>query len=1131
MPDPLAPADPSLLSSLLDTARLPGFMARNLLKGNLEGVGRNVVDLLGRTADAFVPGDWIPDISRKEDRPEFKDWIDLGGDNLGTDILNFAGDVATDPVSYIPGAQFAKAGNLVKAGIGKVVSKLPEAIQTPLREGAATIGRNVRSVAGAQQVSPETASALLGKQAASDLVSRTGSEATVNALSGLTPKEQLAVGQAGHNLRLDPVTGRPVSVLDESGTMTMDQRLQKLMAEDPELSPERLLKALPQVQGKLKTMWESGQEAATSPGGGIFFKNEAPATTDLLMGGYKTEANQGVQDYFPKQFSGLKADEIDELTGLPKNLPGQTPALGGAPAPVRERLDWQPKDILDYLAQNPKVNLEFDASKALAARDAAQAELAGRAQVGQSLFDRAASGQAAIPDDLIRTLAAKQNPAQRAVVGASNVGADVGQMLGGRPAASTSLAPRTAAVDATGKPLTLLHGTDNPNVKFDKDIPTFFTTAEDKVFASGRSDIRPHVVKANVFIENPLTPDIAKARLPEIQAAFDKFGVPPGNKKEILRGIANDNPEAWYYVPEEAKKAYQSLGYDGINVNKNLTSGEWWIPFSGKQVKRVDSGPADIASAPMDSMKAMGIGPQSGKAMPPKTVRPPEYGPPPAVTDAERKSAQDYLKSNSFRYADPELKKAAQDIAKQFPAEEATVLLNALNGLAPRGAFTNALAKINTYFKGPAVFGAIIPKFGSITRNLTGGLFQQMANAEARGDTGRAAAQLVPNWLKSVDDGVEKLFGKRIGPNEFADVDKAFKMANGDPRKVAQFISDPTMRSAVQRGILGNNFVDTEGLIKTVAKGGWKSWGKNLLDYPASMFVGAEQRMRYGLYKSLLGKGKTEDEATKIVSDTFYDYSHSSVGNRTMRDYLPFSQFAAKAIPQQAKFLAEKPLALSALANLSGGSAGNPIYPWMQGKPNIPIGRDEQGNQQYIASLGLPVESIGMLPNPSANLLEMGRQAEQNIVGATQPLLKAAYSAVSGRDPYFGSQYGAYGKLPIVGEAGAPGRILNQLLGTGLPGATQAAGVLGTAGKLTDPRTSAGETIANLLTGAKITSVDESRALQQLLQEAAKRDPSVSQYTTLYSKDPTDSTQELLDSLKAARAQIRAKKKLQASVN
>ncbi len=949
MPDPLAPADPGLLSSILDTARLPGFALRNLIKGNLGGAGRNLVDLAGRGLDAALPGDWIPDVSTAEDRPEFKDVFDLGGDNLGTDILNFAGDVATDPVSYIPGAAFAKAGNLAKAGIGKVVSKLPEAIQTPLREGAATIGRNVRSVAGAQRVSPETTSALLGKQAASDLVSRTGSEATVNALSGLTPKEQLAVGQAGHNLRLDPVTGRPVSVLDESGTMTMDQRLQKLMAEDPELSPERLLKALPQVQGKLKAMWESGQEAATSPGGGIFFKNEAPATPDLLMGGYKTEANQGVQDYFPKQFSGLKADEIDEATGLPKNLPGQTPALGGAPAPVRERLDWQPKDILDYLAQNPKVNLEFDASKALAARDAAQAELAGRAQVGQSLFDRATSGQVPMSDELIRSI--------------------------------NNRLPK----DNNYKPVNMLGGSTAPEAAMAKQSP---------------------------------------------------------------------------------------------DVGAMLGGG---------------------------------------------TPRLPEHGPAPVVTDAERKSAQDYLKSNRFRYADPELRKAAQDIAKQFPAEEATVLLNALNGMGAPGGFVKTLNKLNRFFKPYAVYGAFIPKLGSITRNLTGGLAQQFAHADARGDTLRAAAQLVPNWLKSIDDGVEKLTGARFSKNEFQEVDNAYKAANGDPRKVAGFISDPTMREAVQKGVLGNTFVDTEHLISTVAKGGWKSFGKNLQDYPGAMFRGAEMRMRYGLFKAMRQKGKSADEAADIVSSSFYDYAVSSEGNRSARAAIPFFQFTAKALPQQAKLLAEKPLIASALANLQGGSSDQPLPPWMTGKANIPIGKDEQGNQQYLASLGLPVEALGWLPNPSADIGQFGRQVEQNQIGSLSPLLKTAFSVVSGEDPTFGTPFGAYSK--VAGQdLGRPGAIINQLVGTGLPGASAIGGLLGMGAKASDPRASLGDKAINLLTGAKVTSVDPDVALQQNLQSYLENNPNVQQFRSFFQNSKDDTTQGLIEALAAAKARIKAKR-------
>lgn len=944
MADPLAPADPGLLSSVLNAASLPGYALRNLLRGEGAAAGRNVVDLIGNAADALVPGDWLSDISAESDKPDFRDVVDLGGDSLGTDILNFVGNVATDPISYIPGAAVAKAGTLAKTGVGKAVSALPKGIQDPLRKGAETVGRKVRSIAGAQRVSAGTQKAIAAKQAAADLVGRSGAEGGADALAGLTERELRGMGEVGHNMRLDPATGLPVRLLDDSEELSFDQRLAKLLQEEPGLDPQRMLAAAPKFRQTLATQWDVAQQPASSPGGGVFFNRGGPGTPDVVMGGMSDVPSAGVRDYFPRQFSGMKADGLDEISGLPK--------------PIAERADWRDRDILDYLLKNPEVRLEFDAAKALSQRMGTQGELAGRAQVGHSLFERARAGEVEVPDELLAKFLPK-----------SQTGYKPADMMGAQ-------APGTLA-----------------------------------------------------------------------------------------------------------------------------------------QGGRVASEQADVAS-------------MMGGAKP----RPPEAGAAPILTDFERKQAKDWLLSQDFKLADPDLRSAATAIAKQFPEEEATVLLNALNGMAPRGAITGALAKLNTYFKGAAVFGAVLPKLGSITRNLTGGLFQQMANAEARGDTLRAAVQVVPNWLKSVDDGIEQLFGARLGPNEFADVDAAFKGSMGDPRKALAGIKDDLLRGAVQRGVLGNTFVSTEQLVNSAAKGGWKSFGKNLLTYPAAMFKGAETRMRYGLYKSLIGKGVSEDEAARIVTDTFFDYSISGADNRMARDVIPFAQFLFKAIPSQAKFLAEKPVALSAVANLQGDGEG-PVYPWMQGKVNIPVGQDEQGNQQFLSNLGLPVEAISAIPNLSADPLDFGRQVEQTVVGSSQPLLKAAYSLISGRDPYFGSQYGSYGKLPIVGEAGALGRAVNPILGLGLPGGIQASSVLGTLGKASDDRTNLAEKMANLLTGAKVVSVDESRALQQTLENALKRDPSIAQYTTLNNRSDDEGTQALLDALKKAKSDIKAKQAATTPVN
>jgi hypothetical protein len=1012
MPPPLVPDDPGLLASVLDSVTLGGSAVRNVLKGNLAGAGRNFVDIQGRGLDALLPGDWIPDLSGPEDRPEFRDVVDLGGDNLLTDTLNFVGDVATDPVSYIPGAAVAKAGQLGAKGVAKGVSMLPKAVREPLVKGATKTGQKVRATFGAQRVSPGTAQAVAAKEAASGLVGRAGSEGAVDALGGLTERELTALGEAGHNMRLDPVTGRPVRVLDETGTLGFDERLQKLLAEEPSLDPARLLAAAPKARAAFKAQWESGLAPASEPGGGIFFEKTAPGAPDIVMGGMNKEVGGGVRDYFPRQFSGLKEDEIDLVTGLPKNL-GQAPDLAGIPSPVKSREDWRPQDILDYLTKNPNVNLEFNAAKAMAGRASAQGELAGRAQIGQSLFDMAKTGQVALPDELLEKFVARTRPAQ-AVVGASEATPDISAILGG------STTPR---------------------------------------------------------------------------GSLDVYGLGSQSGKS--------KPPVSAEIPDESASAGLVGEQSGKSVVGASVVGEE-VPLGLRQIGATQSGKSAVGQSTAPTIKG--------------------------ITDEERKRAADYVLAQPFKYADTELRSAAQSIARQFPAEEARVLLDALDGLAPRGGATAVLAKLNPYFKGPAVYGAVVPKLGSIMRNGTGGLFQQMANAEARGDVPRAAMALIPNWLKSIEDGVEHLFGARISKNEFAEVNNAFKASGGDPRKVVAAVQDPMMRSALQRGVLGNNFIDTEAMVKAAANGGWKAFGKKLWEYPAVMFKGMEQRMRYGLYKSLRAKRVPEDQAAKTVTDTFFDYRVSSTENRLARDLIPFFQFTAKAIPQQGKFLAEKPLALSAMANLSGGSRGEALPPYLEGKVNIPIGQDEQGNQQVISNLGLPAEALGWLPNPSADLSQFSRQVEQNQVGSMHPLLKTLFATVSGEDPYFGTPYGSYSKVGGV-DMGKPGAAINQLLGTGLPGASALSGLLGFGSKITDDRTSVGEKAVNLLTGAKITSIDPDVALRQKLQQYLENNPDINQFRSFYETDKTEDGQALIQSLQEAKKRIKEKAKAAANVH
>lgn len=501
------------------------------------------------------------------------------------------------------------------------------------------------------------------------------------------------------------------------------------------------------------------------------------------------------------------------------------------------------------------------------------------------------------------------------------------------------------------------------------------------------------------------------------------------------------------------------------------------------------------------------------------------------LSESQRKQAREWLLGQPYKQADPLMRETAEAIAANLDGDEADVALHFLKGMPARTGLPKALAALNSRFKPIAVYGAIIPKLGSITRNMTGGIWQKYSNPEARGSISpKNIPAFMRDWLASIEDGVEKLTGKRLfTKNEFVEMDNAFKASGGDPRKALGLIQDPVMRAAAEKGVFGNNFVDTEGLIMQAGKTGLRKFGEDLYSYPGFMFRGAEQRLRYGLFKQLTQQGKSADEAARIVRDSFYDYTQSSAANRLARDAVPFAQFLFKSIPSQAKLMAEKPALASAVANTYAQGRDEPVLPYMEGKVNLPVGQDEEGNRQYLSSLGLPFESLSMIPNLSASPLQAGRQVEQNIIGATSPLLKMAYAYTSGRDPVFGSAPGSYQR--VAGQdLGATGGAINQLLGTGLGPLVAAGQLAGKVGQFSDPRTSLGELALNQLTGARVQSVDPNRAAEQRLQSLLERDPNVRSYRKLYQPDGETSAEALLDQLHAAQKAIKEKKKAQANV-
>ncbi len=473
----------------------------------------------------------------------------------------------------------------------------------------------------------------------------------------------------------------------------------------------------------------------------------------------------------------------------------------------------------------------------------------------------------------------------------------------------------------------------------------------------------------------------------------------------------------------------------------------------------------------------------------------------------------------------------ALDAMTKTDPESARALANAYHGLKARGPVLELLAKANRYFKPAAVYGVVIPKMGSIVRNDLGTSWQIMSTQGLKA-AGKNLARTPRRMWDAINDGTSKAFGLRAKPGEISrDIDmieEAFKASKGAEGGVAAHLRSlgrDDLAQAAEHGVL-DGFVSMEEIMKKSASSSW--WKKkffDLYDAPGAVFQGVEQRARLANFLDQVRGGKPGADAAAATRESLLDYSVGSTKNRTLRDVIPFAAFLTGSAKQQGKFLAKNPGVAGGLSRALEQDPDQQVYPYMEGKLNIPIGDDAQGNAQFISGFGLPFEALNQIPNPSADLSQFGRQIQRDLVGSSQPLLKSGLSAVFGEDPYFGTPYGSYEKAPIVGNAGDAGRAYNKLAGTGMIQPLDTP--LRMIDKAIDPRRNALTKGLDLLTGANVVSVDQDRALQQKLQETLQQSPEVAQYRGFFDKSKDPQTQALLQAYNQVKGRVKAKRQAQ----
>jgi hypothetical protein len=278
--------------------------------------------------------------------------------------------------------------------------------------------------------------------------------------------------------------------------------------------------------------------------------------------------------------------------------------------------------------------------------------------------------------------------------------------------------------------------------------------------------------------------------------------------------------------------------------------------------------------------------------------------------------------------------------------------------------------------------------------------------------------------------------------------------------------------------------------------------------------------MRLGTFIDLRKRGYSERAASKITRETFLDYDMMTPQNRTLRDLIPFAQFMAQTIPQQAKAMARRPAFATVLASLYGGNADEPLEPRIEGTTKIPL-----GGSKYLLGFGMPYEALENVPNLSDDRFSIGETIRRGVVGQSHPLAKAAVGYVTGKDPYFGTDYGSYEKTPralqVLGapEGGAFGRIFNEAAGAGL--LQPIVSPLNMVEQATDPKSGLAEKAGRMIFGAKVATNDPDRALIAKLEQRLAKNPAVKERIVFFGG--SDEEKQINRELAAARRRLKLK--------
>ena len=285
----------------------------------------------------------------------------------------------------------------------------------------------------------------------------------------------------------------------------------------------------------------------------------------------------------------------------------------------------------------------------------------------------------------------------------------------------------------------------------------------------------------------------------------------------------------------------------------------------------------------------------------------------------------------------------------------------------------------------------------------------------------------------------------------------------------------------------------------------------------------AEDALRTGTFLNQIRKGVDPGEAADLTRMTQVDYSGAAFTpfeRQFMKRLMPFYSFQKGILPSIGNQILYNPGGLQgqlvrAVTRGTQPTEDNFVPEYLRQSAAIPLPEDlpwifggtpREGLKRYLTNIDLPFESTfnmftpGVGSSTSAALADTIQKTGSNILGQTNPPLKAPIEYITNRQLYTGRQLSDLYSV-LEQSLGPSGRALENVV-VNLPFGARA---LGLYRQLNDDRLSPADARLkaawNLLAGAKLTDVDEERtkrlAARQMLNQLLETTPGVRTYENI----------------------------------